>query len=325
MNDFDTFRFVLHCIYVTFITFGNVLTLAVLYITRQWETPSGLFIGNLAIIDVLVGSFLLPFGFPTLLAGEWDSGNSLCLLNGFTNQLLCVAAVVTLTVISIDRYIAIIHSIRYHQVMTMKRSFLILAVLWSFAVISAIVPFIGWGRYVFAPGASLCVTDFKTNRSFTFFVFTVVFGIPMNAVFFIYIQIFRAVRKQLKAIRNNTVHPENCHGETKDKQGLRKLKKETKAALTMFIIIGVFTVCMTPYTIFNLYCLHTGTQSEIGDFITSKTAYMNAFFNPLIYGVMNKVFRKGYLKLLNTIFRCRKLTTRTNEWTSRNSVTNAPA
>lgn len=309
MDEFGTFHFVLHAFYIVFMILGNLLTIGVVYVTKQWQNPSGLLIANLALTDLLVGSFILPFGIPTILSGDWESGRILCILNGFTNQCLSSVAILTLAVISLDRYIAIIHSLKYHQIMTLRRTSIAIISVWSFGVLSAILPLAGWGQYVFAPGTSLCVSDFKTNRSFTFFVFTVVFGIPLNAIFFIYIQIFRAVRKQLKAIRLTAVHPSNQEGSTSsnaNKSLLHKFKKEAKAALTMFIIIGVFVVCMTPFTIFNLYCLHTGFRSDFGDFITSKAAYINAIFNPLIYGVMNKVFRKGYCKLFYMLFRCRK-------------------
>lgn len=307
MDEFDTFRFILHVFYIVLTILGNLLTIGVVYVTRQWQTPSGLFIANLALTDLLVGSFLLPFGIPTILSGDWESGRILCVLNGFTNQCLSSVAVLTLAMVSLDRYFAIIHSIKYHQIMTLRRTFIAIISVWSFGILSAILPLAGWGQYVFAPGISLCVTDFKTSRSFTFFVFIVVFAIPLNAIFFIYIQIFRAVRKQLKAIRLTAVHPSNQENSNNAKQSLlHKFKKEAKAALTMFIIIGVFVVCMTPFTVFNLYCLHTGFRSNFGDFITSKAAYINAIFNPLIYGVMNKVFRRGYYKLFYMMFKCQK-------------------
>ena len=311
MDEFDTFRFVLHVFYVLFTILGNAFTIAVVYVTQQWQTPSGRLIANLALTDFLVGSFLLPFGIPTILAGDWESGRVLCQVNGFTNQCLSSVAILTLAVISFDRYFAIIHSIKYHQIMTLRRTTLVIVTVWSFGILSSILPLAGWGRYVFAPGTSLCVTDFKTNKGFTFFVFMVVFGIPLNAIFFIYIQIFRAVRKQLKSIRLNAVHPSSQEtdesSEAKEKRGLlRKFKKEAKAAATMFVIIGVFVLCMTPFTAFNLYCLHTGTKSDLGDFITSRAAYINAVFNPLIYGVMNTVFRRGYHKLFYMMFKCRK-------------------
>jgi hypothetical protein len=396
-----------------------VLTLLVVYVTKQYQTPSGLLIGSLALTDLLVGGFLLPFGIRPLLDGDWTSGRYVCILNGFTNQYLCTVAILTLAAISLDRYVAIIHAMRYHQIMTPKRVKLLIVMLWAFGLLLAIIPFVGWGRYVYEPGASLCVTDFKKDKSFTFFIFIVVFGIPLNAIFFMYSQIFMVVRKQVKSIRSHSIHPTNQNtevvandveainqrasglangndvqptnqrrdestnrniskptGQTTDrgrelsndtalrpsnlnrltneaistnqeapsktsstnqstslclstnqtkayttsrehkptnqttspvtKSFRKKLKHETKAALTMLTIIGVFVLSLTPYTAYTLYCLHTGESYETADFITSKIAYSNAIFNPLIYGLMNKLFKKGFYQVFNMIFRCKK-------------------
>ena len=508
MDTYDTFRLIVHILLIILIVLGSLLTLLVIYVTKQYQTPSGLLIGNLALTDLLVGGFLLPFGIRPLLDQGWTSGRHLCVLNGFTNQYLCTVAILTLTAISFDRYVAIIHGMRYHQIMTPKLVRLLIVTLWVFGLVLAIFPLLGWGGYIYQHGASLCATDFKTDKTFTFFIFIVVFGVPVNMIFFIYSRIFMAVRKQVKAIRSNSIHPTNEKREDVDNEvqpanqatsrmanknevqpanqetrrlsnenevqlanqatsklankyevqaanqeksrlanenevqaanqetrrlsnenevqpanqetsrlasknevqltnqgtieltnenevqptnqkgnqltnentydstnqsapqrndtalhpstGLtneaflnkyqegshtisvtnqntslqsstnqskaytanqkeehkqtktgtkslrKKLKNETKAALTMFAIIGVFVLSLTPYTIYSLYCLHTGESYETADFITSKIAYSNAIFNPLIYGLMNKHFRKGFHQVFHMIFRCKK-------------------
>ena len=546
MDSYDTFRFILHLLFILLIVLGSLLILLVIYITKQYQSPSGLLIGNLALTDLLVGGFLLPFGIPAIFFEGWSSGRELCVLNGFTNQMLSCVALLTLAAISLDRYVAIIHAIRYHQIMTLKRVWLIIVILWVSGVISGIFPLLGWGRYIYLHGTSLCVTDFKSDKSLTLFMLVVVFGIPLNVIFVTYFQIFRAVRKQVRAIRSTCVHPTNqilyeldrvqqanqkanqltneigvrqtnqltndqltsedavqlanqtteelanentvystnqsalqltndtavqltnqtaeelanentvystnqsalqltndaavqltnqdtnkltngnavhqsiaqwtnenevqltnqtagqltnenavqltnqrasqlpnentfhptnrnsveltnenavhspilytltnqhesfptnqdaphttsltnqntpFHPQTnqskakayttnqnkehkptkttlpKRKSFHTKLKQESKAALTMLAIIGVFVLSLTPFAVYNLYCLQTGKRYETADFITSKVAYSNAIFNPLVYGMMNQLFRKGFYQVFYMIFRCKK-------------------
>ena len=473
MDSYDKLRFIVHILFILLIVLGSLLIFLVIYITKQYKTPSGLLIGNLALTDLLVGGFLLPFGIPAIIFEGWSIGRGLCVLNGFTNQCLSSVAILTLAAISLDRYVAIIHAIRYYQIMTLRRVRLIIVILWMFGVISGTFPMLGWGQYIYQHGASLCVTDFKTDKSFTFFILVAVFGIPLNVIFFIYFRIFMAVRKHAKAIRSNAIHPTNQkehelrnenevqltnqrtsrltnenevqltnqrksrltnenevqltnqratqltnenevqqtnqlddqltndnpvhstnHGENQltnenaaklsnqtagqlanentvhstNQSGLEltndttavhpptmdgstnqhesfstnheapckasstnhskaytadqnkepkptlpktksfhiKLKKESKAALTTLAIVGVFVLALTPFTVYNLYSLMTGESYEIADFITSKVAYSNAIFNPLVYGVMNKVFRKGFYQVFYLVFRRKK-------------------
>ena len=536
MDNYDTFRFILHILFILLMALGSLLIFLAIYITKQHQFPSGLLIGNLALTDLLIAAFLFPFGIPAIFFGGWSSGRKLCVLNGFTNQCLSCVAILTLSAISLDRYVAIIHGVRYHQIMTLKRVGLIIVTIWAFGIACSIFPLLGWGRYIYQHGASLCVTDFKTNKSFTFFIFTVFFGVPLNVIFFIYFRIYKAVRRHAKAIRRNSIHPtnekayelgdeheaqtnhvavpstnesgvrqtneaadqlpneskveimnlkanqltnENTVHETnqldvqltneievqennqaarhstsedgveetnqmgdkltnddqakvtdyivaqstnensvritnqKEKQWANehesqgsvqstnenavritnqrekqwaneqefhsavqstndkeeqptmlqtlanhrvlsstnyenahenpafrlstnhseekaraanqkkrhkpiettlqrtksfhaKLKRETKAALTMLGIISVHVLSLTPFAVYNLYCLHTGYSDETADFVTSKIAYSNAFFNPLIYGLMNKIFRQGFHQIFYAIFRCKK-------------------
>ena len=518
MDNYDTFRFILHLLFIFLMVLGSLLILLAIYITKQHQSPSGLLIGNLALTDLLIGAFLFPFGIPAIFFEGWSSGRELCVLNGFTNNCLSSVAILTLATISLDRYVAIIHAVRYHQIMTLEKVGLMIAAVWAFGVVSSICPLLGWGRYVYQHGASLCVTDFKTNKSFTAFIFTAVFSIPLNAIFFIYFRIYKAVRRHARAIRNNSVHLRNekayelgntnemqqtnhvtAHSTNEDgqtNQGVdqlpnenkvkvinqkpnqftndsivqetsqvndqltneievqatnhterqltnedavqetnqvddklsnqskveltshivgqsaneivvqvneyklqstvqstndnpghvtllptlanhrkvaptnheaphetsptnknslfrrstnqsdrksyianhkkkrkptkttlqrtksfqTKLKKETKAALTMLGIISVHVLCLTPFAVYNLYCLYTGDSDETADFVTSKIAYSNAFFNPVIYGLMNKLFRQGFYQIFYMIFRCKKKPNNEKRFTTKSSL-----
>ncbi|XP_028399907.1 alpha-1B adrenergic receptor-like [Dendronephthya gigantea] len=352
MDSYDLFRFILQLLFIILIVLGSLLILWVIHVTKQYQTPSGLLIGNLALTDLLVGGFVLPFGIPAIYFGNWASGRKLCVLCAYANHLLSSVAILTLMAISFDRYVAIIHAIRYHQLMTLRRIALIIIIVWIMGIISAILPLLGWGRFIYQHGASLCVTDFKTNKPFTFFVFSAQFGVPLNAIFIIYIRIFMVVTKQAKAIRNtmqkvqtnqSTESPVNQQSldlstnrnsplsqaanqseaevSTANQNGTRKLTKstiprrksllnkmkmESKAAVTMFVIIGVFVLSISPFAVYSLYCLHTGESYETADFITTKIAYSNAILNPLVYGLMNKLYRKGIFQIFHMIFRCKK-------------------
>ena len=81
----------------------------------------------------------------------------------------------------------------------------------------------------------------------------------------------------------------------------RYFKHEAKTTAIMVAVVIAFYVCWTPLAIASILYAFDLQPSEFGlvtfSFVITCT---NGVINPLIYGVMNKQFRKAY----KTIFRC---------------------
>ena len=79
------------------------------------------------------------------------------------------------------------------------------------------------------------------------------------------------------------------------------LTREAKTAAIMVAVVIAFYVCWTPLAIASVLYAFSLQPSEFGlvtfAFVIAST---NGVINPLIYGVMNKKFRRAY----KTIFRC---------------------
>lgn len=79
------------------------------------------------------------------------------------------------------------------------------------------------------------------------------------------------------------------------------LSKELKAAKTIAVVIGAFTICWTPFFCLNLLyglchqCLPIPTEAII---VSKWMHYGNSVLNPIIYAVMNREFRTGFRMLL---------------------------
>lgn len=101
---------VLHATVIIFIMIiiivGNILVLLVIY--RQKSRPSSraanMFIANLAVVDLSIALLLFPFSVVTILLQRWALGDAACQFNGATNMTAGAASILTMAVISIDRY-----------------------------------------------------------------------------------------------------------------------------------------------------------------------------------------------------------------------------
>jgi len=63
-----------------------------------------MFIANLAVVDLSIALLLFPFSVVTILLQRWALGDAACQFNGATNVTAGAASILTMAVISIDRY-----------------------------------------------------------------------------------------------------------------------------------------------------------------------------------------------------------------------------
>lgn len=109
-SDPDNLRSVFHATVIIFIMaviiVGNALVLLVIY--RQRTRPSSrvanMLIANLAVVDLSIALLLFPFSVVTILLQRWAFGDAVCQFNGATNLTAGAASILTMAVISIDRY-----------------------------------------------------------------------------------------------------------------------------------------------------------------------------------------------------------------------------
>ena len=128
---------------------GNCLTLFVFYRYDPLRDVTGLFLANLAVADLLQSVIGMPLIATSAFYEEWVFGEILCTISGATNSLFCITSVLTLTAVSVDRYLAIVHPLEYPTWLSMKRSKMVVVCLWLMAFFAALLPVLGWSRYVF--------------------------------------------------------------------------------------------------------------------------------------------------------------------------------
>jgi len=98
------------------IVVGNSLVVVAIAVDRRLKGVQHWFIGSLAVSDLLVGLFIMPFSLATELMGYWAFGDVICQLWLSTDVLLCTASILNLCLISLDRYWSITRPIDYVSV-----------------------------------------------------------------------------------------------------------------------------------------------------------------------------------------------------------------
>ena len=120
---------------------GNSLILIALHKESSLHPPSKLLYRCLATTDLLVGLVTQP-----IYAAYWMSVVhehwSLCRFSfyatGVTGYVLCTVSMLTLTTISVDRLLAMLLGLRYKEIVTLRRTYIILAIVWVACLISGL-------------------------------------------------------------------------------------------------------------------------------------------------------------------------------------------
>ena len=143
-------------------TLGNSVILVALHKVSSLHPPSKLLYRCLATTDLLVGLVTQP-----IYAAYWMSVVhkhwSLCRFSlyatGVTGYVLCTVSMLTLTTISVDRLLAMLLGLRYKEIVTLRRTYIILAIFWIVSLVSGLFFHLNY-RITFwlsVTGAPLCL------------------------------------------------------------------------------------------------------------------------------------------------------------------------
>lgn len=213
-----------------------------------------------------------------------------CRLYGFLGGLGGTSAIVTLTLISIDRYNVLVFPLNPSRSTTNMRSCYMIAFIWLYSIPFALIPCfdIGLSQYVpegFLTACSFDYLDDKTSsaRIFIFIYFVFAWVIPFVSIFYCYTHILRVVLTS-KKIQSN-----------KDKS-----KTEIKLAVVVMSIIGLWFFAWTPYACVALLGIsgYKSSISPLGSMIPGILAKISACINPFFYAVTHPRFRAELDKML---------------------------
>ena len=131
---------------------GNSLVCFSVYYFPRLRKPTNYLIVSLAVSDLLVGAFSLPFRIAQTVNGERfpeSLGYAGCRFWLWIDALCCSASIFNLVSISIERLMAVKWPLRHRTKMTSKRAFLMILLVWISALLVASLSFVNWsGREI---------------------------------------------------------------------------------------------------------------------------------------------------------------------------------
>nr|XP_027197494.1 gastrin/cholecystokinin type B receptor-like [Dermatophagoides pteronyssinus] len=116
---------------------GNLLVIITLTLDHSMRSVTNIFLLNLAISDLLLGVFCMPFTLVGVLLRRFIFGAFVCHMISYFQAVSVAVSVWTLVSMSIERYYAICHPFRSRESrQTKKHAYRILAMVWTLAFIT---------------------------------------------------------------------------------------------------------------------------------------------------------------------------------------------
>ena len=199
----------------------------------------------------------------------------------FTLALTLVVSSLSTIALSVERYVACIHSFHLHHIFTRERMIYGILIVWILGVISAAVNV-----------TIIIVGNFSVSNDFLKVV-TVLFIIPTCALLSV-IQCRLLVFSRKKLAQ---VGPGTRFGREAEMADFRK--KQIKVAFVASIVVVTYIICMFPMGCLSLYeLIHGNVEYSSWKGKLQMLLVVNNFADPFIYGIGTVEARRAALKNL---------------------------
>ncbi|XP_031560387.1 melanopsin-B-like [Actinia tenebrosa] len=276
--------------FITLGLIGNMVVCFVVQKTQQLKTIPNFLIINLSVSDLLRISLTLSVSSGVLIKRAWIADSLFCRINGFYTLVFLSSSLLCVTLISINRYFLVVKPNFSKKVFSKKNTILMVGCLWSLAILTALPPILGLGRYGFNPSRATCFIALGSSDSYTSILVIFLIATPFSITIWCYIKVYLAVHHSQARVSGNKRQQISATTQSVVKRGPGPT--EIKVASTMLTLVGVYIVTWIPVSV--LHFLRVAGIRNIPSYVDLGAALLislSCVTNPWIYGFKNTHFR----------------------------------
>ena len=278
----------------------NTLIMATILLRPRLRSPTFFLLFGLAVSDFGVGLLAQPLYVVHKIAGVVENSNLKCAAGiAFvlaSNQLSGVSFL-TITLLSVDRYLVLHLHLRYNELVTVNRVKIAVVSTWILSASGNVSWLLSLKAYSIISATGLVLVLIATLFAYTNILFTVRRHrrkIQQQAV---------AVLNLTSASSRNDTPPSQ---DTKTQDQMPNKEKQSdemmykKSAKNMFLICIVFLICVFPFTCLLLLStfMARSTTVETALNFTISLVFINSSINPFLYFFLMRDLRREVRNML---------------------------
>ncbi|XP_053604015.1 RYamide receptor-like [Plodia interpunctella] len=299
---FQMFVYVMYSTVFLVALVGNGLVCFVVHTTPRMKTVTNFFIVNLAVGDIFMSLFCIPFSFVSMLVLRyWPFGGVMCKVVNYSQAVSVFVSAYTLLAISIDRYMAIMWPLKPRLGKAAAK--MVVAVVWLGALATAAPILIVSTLQRPSPWHEVCEVDIcgekwasnEQSEQYTCALLALQFVLPLSALVCTYARIA------------HVVWGGRPPGEAETLRDSRLQHSKRKMVKMMVTVVAVFTICWLPLNVFIiLWQVHGADEAWAAWpgmpfvwFASHWLAMSHSCYNPIIYCYMNARYRRGFKQVIS--------------------------
>ncbi|XP_071956539.1 kappa-type opioid receptor-like [Antedon mediterranea] len=267
---------------------GNGIVVAVYLKKHLIRNSASYFIVCLAAADLISSVAMIPIPRKDYVENT-TMGNLYCKVI-FSSLLLWVsvfASVLLLTVLTVDRYVAVIHPTKYKYIFKLTRlKYIVLAV--------CLFSFVFYTYSIYITDVIDCKCQIKwPNEVFRIFIgvclFMLQYFLPVCIMVVVNLKIIYNLKNQADNLMRRNTSSRN--------PGVSLMRARRKMIRMVIIVVVIFIICWTPDQVLHFAYILDLVEEE---YLYSATyqgfvlmAYANSCANPIIYMFVNEQLRNG--------------------------------
>ena len=239
---------------------GNTLILVALRKVSSLHPPSKLLFRCLATTDLCVGLITEPLSVVSWLSlthEQWYLCRYAVVFAVIAGYILSSVSLLTASAISVDRLLALLLGLRYRQVVTLQRTYLIVAIFWIVSAIASI--------------------SYLLNRLISIWYGCILIPLCLVTSLASYTKIFLKLRH----------HQTQVLGQDQPQQAgqmnLLNIERYRKVVTSALWVQCTLVACYLPYGILRAAVTYRNTTSSLILDAAATLVYLNSSLNPFLY------------------------------------------
>ncbi|XP_019376869.1 PREDICTED: bombesin receptor subtype-3 [Gavialis gangeticus] len=280
---------------------GNAILIKVFFKIKSMQTVPNIFITSLAFGDLLLLLTCVPVDATRYIVDTWLFGRIGCKLLSFIQLTSVGVSVFTLTVLSADRYRAIVKPLDLQTSDAVMKTCCKAGCVWIVSMMFAIPEAVFSDLYSFSNPeknvsfeacAPYPVSEKILQEAHSLVCFLVFYIIPLTVISVYYFLIARTLYKSTFNM------PAEEHGHAR-----KQIESRKRVAKTVLVLVALFAFCWLPNHILYLYrsfTYHSSVDASafhlLATIFSRALAFSNSCVNPFALYWLSKSFRQHFKK-----------------------------